>query len=1046
MTANVIPVGSVVLDDRDLGGGAEDSGGLPQRRRRRTPVFLAVALASAFLASGHALAATTSQAAPSSGSSARGTPFSLTRALADATVPLSPVPTARPSDGQRARIIRSYERLPLAFEHNRGQAASRARYVARGAGYGLALTSTGVHLALASGARHRHPATDVSLTLRGAHPAKLSPSHPLPGDANYLIGRDRSRWVTDVEEFSCVTYHRAWPGIDALIDGHQTALRYDFLIRPGADPDRIAIGLRGASGARIDRRGRVVLSLDGGRLLQDRPVAFQRIGGERRRVAARYELSGRTLGIRLGSYDHSHSLFIDPTLDYSTFLGGLGTDTAYGIAVDSAGSAYVTGTTSWVDFPTTPGAFQTTSNGGYHTFVTKFTPDGSALSYSTYLGAGEGHGVAVDSAGSAYVYGFGGVPTTPGAFQTTSNGNGDVFVAKLNPDGSDLDYGTYLGGSGQDAILGAGIKVDSAGSAYVTGQTNSDDFPTTPGAFRPEFVGGPFGAYDGFVSKLTPDGSDLDYSTYLGGASYDEPHGIAIDSAGSAYVAGYTGSGDFPITAGALKAHLRGADAFVTKLNPTGSALSYSTYLGGPTADAAYGLAVDSAGSAYVIGFGGPPPTPGAFQTSPGFSFVSKLNPTGSALSYSSYLGGGNGTGHGIAVDSAGAAYVTGFAGADFPTTANALQPTYADDGDAFLTKVNPTGSALDYSTYLGGNSFDRGYGIALDSAGSAYITGETESGGFPTTPGAFQPVKGDTLGHPDGFVTKLSFGGEPRGTCTITGTSGDDTLVGTGKRDTICGLGGNDVISGQSSNDHLLGGDGNDVLTGGGGDDVLDGGPGRDRATYSANASAGVQVNLATGIATAGSLGTDTIVRFGLANLSTIERVDGSQYNDTLTGDGQGNELNGRQGNDTINGGAGDDIVTGEAGNDMLTGGHDGDRLGPGSGDDNVSGGRQSDTLRYVNITGGGVSVHLAAGVASGLGGSNVGTDTLAADIENVVGSPGNDVLDGHFAGIASSIDGGDGSDDINTSDSDALDSALGGAGADTCTTDAGDTRSSCP
>ena len=332
-------------------------------------------------------------------------------------------------------------------------------------------------------------------------------------------------------------------------------------------------------------------------------------------------------------------------------------------------------------------------------------------------------------------------------------------MTKLNPSGTALVYSTYLGGT--NGVAGDAIAVDAAGSAYVTGTAHSTNFPTTPGDFQTTYGGNG----DAFVTKLNPKGTALVYSTYLGGTSYDYGYGIAVDGAGNAYVTGYTASSDFPTTPGAFQTTYAGGngDAFVTKLNPKGTALVYSTYLGGSDSDGGYGIAVDSAGNAYVTGYTAStdfPTTPGAFQTTfggNGDAFVTKLNPTGTALVYSTYLGGTRGDlGLGIAVDSAGNAYVTGYtASSDFPTTPGAFQTTYGGNQDAFVTKLNPKGTALVYSTYLGGTSGDFGLGIAVDSAGNAYVTGGTEFTDFPTTAGAYQTTYGGTY---DAFVAKFAF------------------------------------------------------------------------------------------------------------------------------------------------------------------------------------------------------------------------------------------------------------------------------------------------
>ena len=399
-------------------------------------------------------------------------------------------------------------------------------------------------------------------------------------------------------------------------------------------------------------------------------------------------------------------------LIFSTYLGGGGGDLGSGVAVDSAGNAYVTGITLSTNFPTTPGAFQTTSGGGEHAFVSELNASGSALVYSTYLrgsGTDQGLGISVDGAGEGYVTGTTystDFPVTPGAFQTALGGGGgdqpDAFVTKFNSTGSGLVYSTYLGGSGTD--YGAGIALDGPGNAYVTGLTSSTNFPVTSGAFQTTY-GGSSGNGIAFVTKFNPTGSTLGYSTYLGGTGPDYGTGIVLDSTDDVYVVGTTNSANFPITPGAFQATYAGdGDAFVTEFNPVGSGLVYSTYLGGSNFDDGYGIALDSEGNAYVTGVTRStdfPITPGAFQricgggkgrcNKSGDAFVAKLTATGSALYYSTYLGGSHGvnSGFGIAVGSVSKAYVTGVTtAADFPITSGAFQTVLNGSADAFIAHI----------------------------------------------------------------------------------------------------------------------------------------------------------------------------------------------------------------------------------------------------------------------------------------------------------------------------------------------------------------------
>jgi hypothetical protein len=733
---------------------------------------------------------------------------------------------SQPDPAMQAKVAESYGKLPLSFEANHGQTDGRVKFLSRTGGYTLFLTRDEAVLALSGNAakkpapkgasgfggatvslkrypdtkpnldtspnldRNPNAATHQSMTgavlrmkLRNANPAvKIAGTDELAGTSNYFIGNDPAKWSTSVPTYSKVKYEEIYSGIDLVYYGNQRQLEYDFIVAPGADPRRIAFDVSGAKRIRRDAQGDLVLKMKTGEgeIRWHKPVVYQEKDGARQLVAAHYAITDTNrVGFEVANYDASRPLYIDPLI-YSTYLGGSGGDLANGVAVDSAGNAYVVGFTCSTDFPTMNPLQPSYAGGNPYcgdAFVTKLNHTGTALVYSTYLGgsnADYGLGIAVDSAGNAYVTGYTtstDFPITPGAFQTVCNGGsgcsqyGDAFVAKINAAGSALVYSTYLGGNSYDTS--SRVAVDSSGNAYVTGQTSSTDFPTTPGAFQTIFGG----RSDAFVTKFNPSGSGLVYSTYLGGSLWDEGSGIAVDSAGNAYVTGATGSADFP-TMNPLQPTFGGGydDAFVSKLNPMGSQLVYSTYLGGSGPDAGLGIAVDGAHNAYITGGTSStnfPVTPGAFQTAcplncryESHAFVTKVNATESALSYSTYLSGNFAEGSsGIAVDSAGNAYVTGVTNsANFPTTPGAIQRkcnggSYcAKYGDAFVTKFNPKGSALAYSTYLGGSSYDQARGIAVDSAGNSYVTGATDSSNFPTK-NAFQATN---AGIDDAFVAKI--------------------------------------------------------------------------------------------------------------------------------------------------------------------------------------------------------------------------------------------------------------------------------------------------
>jgi hypothetical protein len=423
----------------------------------------------------------------------------------------------------------------------------------------------------------------------------------LPGLSNYFAGSDPTRWQTNIPTYTGVRYTEVYPGIDMVYYANQRRLEYDFVVAPRSDPNSIQLAFSGIKDFEITRMGDLLLRTEHGNIRHSRPIAYQEANGVKEEVSVSYiPLGVNSVGFQVGAYDPARPLVIDPVLVYSTFLGGSGFDQGYAIAIDSLGNAYVTGQTAAIDFPTTTGAFQTNYGGG-DAFVAKLNPSGTALIYSTYLRGASGNGIAVDSAANAYVTGEAGptnFPTTAGAFKTAPMGY-DTFVTKLNSAGSALVYSARFGGNLDD--FGRGIALDSAGNAYITGWTVCRSiictFPTV-NAFQPNYAGG---YQDAFVTKINSNGSALVYSTYLGGGailngSEDWGEAIAVDSAGSAYVTGYTFSPDFPVTAGAFDTSRAGLDAFVTKFTPNGAALAYSTFLGGAGREQGQGIAVDASG------------------------------------------------------------------------------------------------------------------------------------------------------------------------------------------------------------------------------------------------------------------------------------------------------------------------------------------------------------------------------------------------------------------------------------------------------------------
>jgi protocatechuate 3,4-dioxygenase beta subunit len=713
-----------------------------------------------------------------------GIPVDLTRSAETAADGSSAKAEGGPA-AAKAEAGEAFGQLPVSFIPNRGQLDGEVSYHAVGSRESFYFTPDRAVLAFQGGlGRGGSAARDgmgLALALRflGANPdVAISGAARQEGVVNYLIGDDPSRWQTGLPTFEEVVYRDLWPGIDMAFRGEAGRLKYEFVVHPGADPADIRLAYGGAQWLTVAPSGDLEIQTQVGNLRDTRPVTYQEIGGRRVAVESRYVVRrGVGYGFTVGGYDPGRPLVIDPGLVYSTFLGGSGRDTGNDIAVDASGSAYMTGETESANFPTTTGAFDSTHNGVQDAWVAKLNPAGTGLLYSTFLGGNSsdsGHGVAVDASGTAYVTGLTAstnFPTTAGAFDSTHNGNQDVFVTKLSPTGgAPLLYSTFLGGSSLDwggVLGGGGIAVDALGGAYVTGQTLSTNFPTPGGSYDRSHNG----SSDAFAAKLdtTRTGpSSLVYSTFLGGGANDTGEGIAVDASGSAHVTGDTASADYPTTAGAFDTTQNGSrDAFVTKLNANGSNLLYSTFLGGSAFDRGFDVAVDASG-AYVTGqtlSATYPTTAGSFDTSHNGNddaFVTKLNPIGTALLYSTFLGGTGGDfGSGVAVDASGSAYVTGSTSStNFPTTAGAYDTTHNGNSDAFVTKLNPTGTApLLYSTFLGGGGADTGEGIAVDASGSGYVTGQTSSTDYPTTPVAFDSTHN---GNSDAFVTKLDLVANP--------------------------------------------------------------------------------------------------------------------------------------------------------------------------------------------------------------------------------------------------------------------------------------------
>ena len=793
----------------------------------------------------------------------------------------------------QAQISQTYGQLPLSFIANVGQINnSDIEFHLKAEQHDIFFLPDEIVFSTFGEVDGEMVNTVVTSELVGANPdTEVLGLNQLSGIANFLIGPEEN-WQTNVPTYEGVYYDNIYPGIDLVFTGtEERDFKRDFIVEPQVDPGQIAMDFSGVEDIRIREDGALVLQTVLGELVEDAPVVYQDIEGDRVYIDAAYNLLGDgRVGFQLGDYDPDYTLVIDPILEYSTYLGGSdvfttttdtfidletitvteiivetnpdtgeviereitreeqievqgrtftsffelqnapGNDASYSIAVDSTGATYVTGETLSFNFPQapggTPGIFPDPEIGQdiREVFVTKLNADGT-IAYSTYIGGEDrdrANGIAVDSAGSAYITGetesdnFPVISRIDDPFQPFAGGSQDAFIVKLNPTGTQFDYASYLGGAGRER--GIGIFVDSDEFAYITGQTNSSGLATS-GTFQTEFQGGS----DAFVAKVNPQGSQLEYLTYLGGTGFDEGVGIVSDNEGSVYISGITESNGLG-TVGAFQTDKAGSsDAFISKLSPDGSEQLYFTYIGGSGGEVSGGVAVDNTGSAYITGITPSldfPTTPGAFeqfyQGGQFDAFITKLNADGSDLDYSTFIGGSGNEGvnflpqtaTNIALDSAGSAYIIGTTTSTesstnpFPITVGAEQDVFNGVTDVFITKLNPDGNALIYSSYLGGDDRDEGYGITVDETGAAYITGMTfstpfdvvlvdvdrdagpmfqiiEREPFPTTPGALgDPSTEQTIvveenpqagilselqriaipNREDAFITKLAF------------------------------------------------------------------------------------------------------------------------------------------------------------------------------------------------------------------------------------------------------------------------------------------------
>lgn len=691
------------------------------------------------------------------------------------------------TSGAAPALQSATDTLALMFERNQGQADPRVHFLSRGLGDQVFLTAQEAVVLLDPGrtAAPRLRPSVLRLRFDGARSdAEVEGLDPVETVTNYFIGGPAEH-ITNVGNYAKVRYRAIYPGIDLLYYRNQRALEFDLVVAAGANPDRIAFRLL-ADGKVSLRGGELHMATPAGELIYRKPVAYQLAGSVRTEVPARYRvMADGSIRFKLGSYDKSKALVIDPILSYSSFLYG---HSVAGVAVDSSGAAYIAGTTTVADLPTV-GGYRTTLNGTQDAYLVKVDPSGSKLLYASYLGVRRANtsatGVALDSGGNAYVIGqtdSASFPVTTGAYQTTGSGS-TSFVTKFNAAGNALVYSTYL-----NWATPRSIRVDASGNAYMTGHAYG--LSATPGAFQNRG----YGPTPPFVAKLNAAGSAMAYVTYLGGTGTDRATGLAVDAQGNAYLVGVAGSTDFP-TLNAYQAKLRGtSDGFLAKLNATGSALVYSTYLGGSGADSSNAVAVDSQGHAYVAGSSHSndfPVTAAAFQRFKAHAdedvsnaTITKFSSDGSALQYSSYLGGrwcltagvysctglssqDIDAGTAVAVDAAGYAYLGGFAtSVEFPL----VDPIHAmsKQGDEwrapFVAKITPKGDRLVYSAVMGVRAQDEQLsGLAVDAKGAVYAVGNNgwAMSEYPITAAPARTTGGT-------FIFKFSTGKYPT---TLTGT-----------------------------------------------------------------------------------------------------------------------------------------------------------------------------------------------------------------------------------------------------------------------------------
>jgi hypothetical protein len=654
---------------------------------------------------------------------------------------------------------------PLSFLENRCQWPSGVLFLARAPNMIVRAERDAIVLQMSDPCGDAALQALVRIEMTGDHSAaEPLGEFPQPGEHHYLMGNDPSKWTTHVRAFQRVRYPCVAEGVDLVLRDGGGHLEYDVEVEPGANLDGLILACEGIERVEIEADGSLLIHTALGALRQSPPKSEELLpDGERRELEVRFRLVDEThFGFEAVQRDLRLGLRIDPGLLWSTYLGSSGSlggsESATASAVDATGCVTLAGWANGYDFPTTPGAYVATPPGGSVVFVTKLDPTGN-LVYSSTIGAHGGgakaNALALDALGRATVGGelsngtlfVSNFPTTPGAFDTVmSSGNTSGFALRLSAFGDSLVFSTFIEGTGDGSKVLA-LDVAASDSIVVGGYTLSPAFPVTPGALDTTYSP----LQEGFVTRLDPTGSFLEWSTFLGGSNDEAVTSLKADSSDQVTVVGFTRSQNFPFSVGAFNHTVPlGGGTFITRLNAQGNALLWSTFLGGTSDNGsniatATALAIEPNGNVVLVGTCTDPTfptTPGAlFQAFPPgaatHSFVARVNSTGSSLLYSTLLSFAA-VATDIIVDSSGVATVSGIdLNTTMPTTPGAYNATHMYFVDAFLARLNPTGTRLYYSTMFGGPGFDGGRTLAAIGAHRMVLAGDA-SPGLPTTPGAF--------------------------------------------------------------------------------------------------------------------------------------------------------------------------------------------------------------------------------------------------------------------------------------------------------------------